>query len=152
MLFVSELDTDAGVVWSHATRMEGVNAELAPWVRMSVPRTARGLTIDAAPTDRVAFHSWLLALGFLPFDRHALRLSRVEPGRGFEERSASWLEREWNHDRTIEPLGPGRCRVTDRITFVPRIAIAAPLVRAIVRATFERRHARLRAIFGGHPA
>ena len=131
-------------VWAHATTMEGVNAELRPFVRMHVPREARGLTIDDAPLGEVAFHSLLLAGGVVPFDRHALTLAEVEPGRRFWERSSSWLQRRWEHERTIAGDGAGSL-VTDRLVVEPRLA-PAWMARPIVAALFRHRHRRLRSL------
>lgn len=140
----SRVPADAQRVWAHARTMAGVNAELAPFVRMTVPRHARGLTIDDAPLGEVAFRSMLLALGVVPFDRHDLRLAAVAPGHGFEERSTSLLQRRWDHDRTLTPDGAGTI-VTDRVTFAPRIG-GARLVRPLIKALFEHRHRRLRRL------
>jgi ligand-binding SRPBCC domain-containing protein len=140
----SRVHADAQRVWAHAQTMAGVNAELAPFVRMTVPRHARGLTIDEAPLGEVAFRSVLLGAGLLPFDRHALRLTAVAPGRGFQERSTSLLQRRWDHDRTLTPDG-AHTIVTDRVTFAPRIG-GARLARPLVEALFQHRHRRLRRI------
>jgi ligand-binding SRPBCC domain-containing protein len=134
-------------VWAHASTMEGVNAELRPFVRMRVPREARGLTIADAPLGEVAFHSLLLAGGVLPFDRHDLRLVRVDatpPRLGFLEQSTSLLQRRWEHERTIVADGQGSL-VTDRVVFEPRIG-SARLVRPVVAALFRHRHRRLSAL------
>ena len=132
----SELAADADRVWAHATSMAGVNAELQQWLRMTTPR------------GEFAFHSWLLLGGVLPFDRHALGFEAMEPAqRWFHERSSSWVQREWVHRRSIEALGSG-CRLTDRVTCVPRVAMAEAVVGRIVAAVFEHRHRRLRAMFG----
>jgi ligand-binding SRPBCC domain-containing protein len=140
----SRVPADAQRVWAHACTMAGVNDELAPFVRMTVPAAARGLAIDEAPLGEVAFRSVLLALGVVPFDRHDLRLAAVVPGCGFQERSTSLLQRRWDHDRTLTPVG-AETIVTDRVTFAPRIGgarLAAPMVRAL----FRHRHRRLRRI------
>jgi ligand-binding SRPBCC domain-containing protein len=140
----SRVPADARRVWAHARTMAGVNAELVPFVRMTVPKKARGLTIDDAPLGEVAARCVLLALGVVPFDRHDLRLAAVAPGRGFEERSTSLLQRRWDHDRTLTPDGADTI-VVDRVTFAPRVGgarLAAPLVKAL----FEHRHRRLRRI------
>jgi hypothetical protein len=39
--FKSALLATADEVWAHALTMQGVNEELAPWVRMTVPREAQ---------------------------------------------------------------------------------------------------------------
>lgn len=137
----SRLAAPPAAVWAHAATMEGVNFELRPLVRMTVPEHARGKTLEEVELDAVAFHSLLLAGGVLPFDRHALRLTRVQPGRGFHERSTSLLHARWEHERTIVADGDG-CLLTDRVTFEPRLGPAG-LERPIVAALFRHRHERL---------
>ncbi len=103
----SRLAIDREPLWAVISTMDGVNAELAPWVRMSVPAQARGKSLDGVPVGEVAFDSWLLALGVVPFDRHQLRLVEVEPGRRFLERSSSALQRVWQHERTLLEIAGG---------------------------------------------
>jgi hypothetical protein len=91
-------------LWAHARTMEGVNAELGPWVHMSVPRALAHRPLEEAPLGAEAFVSTMSLLGLVPFDRHHLVLTSVTPEHGFEERSWSWLQRAWWHDRTITPL------------------------------------------------
>ena len=143
----SELGASAAEVWAAISTMDGVNGELAPWVRMTVPGGARGQRLEDAPLGRVAFSSWLLFLGVWPFDRHTLTLVAIDPGRSFDELSHSWLQRSWRHERTVEPSARG-CTVTDRLMPVPRVAALAPVVRGVVRRLFEHRHARLLRRFG----
>lgn len=144
----SDLTSPAELVWAHATSMAGVNAELQPWLRMTVPRGAELQPRVIRPPGGLAFQSWLLIGGVLPFDRHALGFEAMEPTEfGFHERSSSWLQREWVHWRSIEPT-PSGCRLTDRVTCVPRVRIAEAVVGRIVRAVFDHRHRRLRAMFG----
>ena len=133
-------------VWEHARTMAGVNRELAPFVRMHVPRSVRPLTLDEAPIGEVAFRSLLLAFGVLPFDRHDLRLVEVTPGSGFRERSASLLQRRWEHDRSVVTDGAGSI-VTDHVVVTPRLA-PARVVRPVLTALFRHRHRRLRSLFG----
>jgi ligand-binding SRPBCC domain-containing protein len=143
----SRLAIDRERLWAVISTMQGVNAELAPWLRMSVPLEARGKSLAEIRIGEVAFESWLLALGFLPFDRHRLCLIELERGRGFVERSSSWLQRVWQHERTLETIAGGT-EIRDRVTFEPRIRVLAPLVQAVVARLFRHRHARLRARFG----
>jgi ligand-binding SRPBCC domain-containing protein len=141
----SRLRAPADVVWAHATRMEGVNAELAPWVRMSVPAAVRGRSITDVTLGAEAFPSWLLFLGLLPFDRHHLTL--VERGeRSFVEESWSWMQRRWRHERTVTAV-EGGCEVVDRVTVEPRLAPSA-LVRPLVTRIFAGRHRVVRERFG----
>jgi hypothetical protein len=146
----SRLAIDRERLWSVITTMEGVNAELAPWLRMSVPLEARGKCLADVRLGEVAFESWLLALGFLPFDLHRLCLIELEPGHGFRERSSSWLQRVWQHERTLEAVDGGT-QLCDRVTFEPRIAVLTPVVRSVVARLFRHRHARLCARFGALP-
>lgn len=142
----SRLPAPPAAVWAHASSMEGVNYELRPLVRMTVPAALRGRGLDEAELDTVLFQSVLLVGGVLPFDRHALKLVKVQPGRGFQERSTSLLHKRWEHDRTIVADGEGSL-VTDRVTFEPRFG-SAGLERAVVAAIFRHRHGRLTERFG----
>lgn len=142
----SALAASADEVWAHASTMEGVNRELAPWVRMTVPRAARGKRLADVTPGREAFASVLLAFGLVPFDVHHLTLDRVLE-RGFDEESWSWLQRRWRHERRVEPAASG-CVVVDRVTVAPRWAPTSVVERA-VRRLFEARHRHLRARFGG---
>ena len=135
----SVLQAEPAEVWAAARTMEGVNRELAPWVRMTYPEEAVALNLEDAPLGRPVFDSWLLLLGVVPFDRHRLVLEEVEPGRRFLERSSSWLQRLWQHERIVEPHPEG-CRVTDRITFQPRLPLAGALTRPVVDLLFRSRH------------
>ena len=141
---VSHLSASAEQVWRNASTMEGVNAELGPWLRMGVPSAARGRSLAAVTPGREAFVSTLFLLGVVPFDRHHLTLEAVHAF-GFDEESWSWLQRRWRHERRITPT-PSGCTVTDRLTVVPRLAPAL-LVRPVVAAVFAWRHRRLRAQF-----
>jgi hypothetical protein len=146
--FHSRLSADAGLLWEHATSMAGVNYELGPLVRMTVPRRARGLRVDDAPLGEVAFASVVLAGSVLPVDLHRLRIVEVGPGHRFLERSSSLLQARWEHERWIEAEAGGGCRLNDRLAIDPRLQPAARLTRPVVRHLFERRHRRLRARFG----
>lgn len=141
----SSLAASADEVWAHASTMEGVNSELAPFVRMTVPGSMRGRSLSDVPLGNEAFVSTLLAFGWLPFDRHHLRLLEVGD-RAFVEESWSWLQRRWRHERTVTPDGDG-CIVTDRLVVEPRGAPRA-LVEPMVRAIFEARHRALARRFG----
>ena len=59
----SVLQAEPAEVWAAARTMEGVNRELAPWVRMTYPEDAAVLNLEDAPLGRPAFDSWLLLLG-----------------------------------------------------------------------------------------
>ena len=148
--FRSELRAPATEGGRHASSMRGGNEELGPWVRMTHPSWATDLASVQVPLGEVAFRSWLLALGVLPFDRHSLGLVEVrdggEQGGGFVEESTSWLQRRWRHERDVDPTDAG-CTVRDRLVVRPRLAPAA-MVRPVVAALFGHRHRRLARRFG----
>lgn len=144
----SRLAAPPAEVWSVVSTMEGVNHELAPLVRMSVPRALRGRPLSEAPLGEVAFRSWLLAGGVLPFDRHALCLVEIDAdGGGFRERSTTWLQALWEHERRLTPCAGGT-QIVDRVRVEPRVGLARGLTRRIVARVFAHRHRRLRARFG----
>ncbi|HMJ14537.1 MAG TPA: hypothetical protein VK524_24160 [Polyangiaceae bacterium] len=129
--------------------MNGVNEELGPWLRMTVPPEASEMHLDEAPLGTPLFSSWVLLGGLVPIDRHHFMLSAVEHGRGFLEDSTSWTQRRWQHQRSVEPSGEQACIVTDRLTFTPRLSPMGPLLARIIGAVFRRRHARLAERFTG---
>lgn len=143
----SDLLASPDEVWPHLLNMESINAELSP-IRMSYPAALPLSTIDPRqiPLRQVLFKSWVTLFGVIPLDRHALCLTEITPGQGFHEESTTWLQKHWIHDRRLSPSGAGS-RVTDRISFQPRLAGLGPLIASIVRSTFERRHRRLRQRF-----
>lgn len=127
------------------TTPQGVNAELAPWVRMTFPASALS-DITSAPVGTPLLVSWLLFLGLLPFDRHVLILAEVGE-RHFVETSYSLLQKSWRHERTVTPDNGSACIVEDRLSVEPRIPLLRPLTHAVVRAIFRHRHKRLRLRF-----
>ena len=142
----SDLGAAPEAVWDRVTAIAGINHELGPWMRMTAPRGTE-LSLDAVPIGRRWFRSWVLLLGVLPFDYDDLCIERLEPGRGFLERSRMLSASEWEHERTLEPLPGGGTRVTDRVGFRPRVPLLGALHRAVIAAIFRHRHRRLRAFF-----
>lgn len=146
--FSSKLPATRAAVWSEVSSMRGVNYELGPWVRMTHPPEAASLAaLEILEPGEVLFHSWLLAFGVLPFDRHALALVDLIDGEGFVEESTSWLQRRWRHERRLTSPSPDTCVVTDRLIVEPRVGFVAPIVGRVVAAIFRHRHHRLRARF-----
>ncbi len=139
---VSELGADAETVWARAIDPAGINDELMPLMRMTVPRGAADFGLDDQAPGKIG-RSWVLLFGFLPFDYDDLNIVRVDPGRGFLERSKMLSMRLWEHERTIEPLGEDRCQLTDRIAWEPRLPLPGALFRPLIRTIFRHRHRRL---------
>ncbi len=150
----SSLPISAEAAWARVVTEQGINDELAPWLRMTMPKRLRGRTIDDVAAEVLAGEgelgrSWILLFGVLPVDYDDLRIVELEPGRSFDERSQTLAFCVWLHQRRIEPSGPDSCRVSDRLGFElrappARIPGAARLARATVGALFSHRHRRLR--------
>jgi hypothetical protein len=135
-------------VWSRVMSAEGINAELGPWMRMTVPR---GLdSLDLATVEPGHFgKSWVLLFGLIPFDYDDLGLAEIEHGRRFLERSTMLSQRLWEHERVVEPAGEDACTVTDRLAWEPRLPLPGGLMRPLIRAIFRHRHRQLQRHFGG---
>jgi hypothetical protein len=149
----SELARPAAEIWQAVGTMQGVNYELGPYLRMSVPAEFRGMHIDQwaareAPPGAPLFRSLVLLLGILPIDLHSFGMDGVQPGRSFAERSHSLVQREWRHLRSVDALPGGGCRVSDTVIATPRLSLMAILMAPIYRRIFAHRHRRLRRKFG----
>ncbi len=148
----THLAVPAEMVWSRAVTEEGINDELAPVLRMTMPPGLRGKTIDDVEVGVELGRSWILLGGLLPVDYDDLRLAELEPGRRFLERSRTLTFAVWQHERVVEPDGDG-CRVSDRLGFelkpvLKRVPGAARMARSIVGALFRHRHRRLQRRYG----
>lgn len=141
----SDLDASAEAVWARAIDPEGINYELRPLMRMTVPKGAEDFGLDDLEPGHIG-RSWIFLFGLIPFDYDDLCIVRVEPGRGFLERSSMLSMRLWEHERTLTPLGEGRCRVEDRLAWEPRLPVPGALLRPLIRFLFQHRHKRLRRL------
>jgi ligand-binding SRPBCC domain-containing protein len=147
----SRLDAPPARVWDRIATFEGVNAELRPLLRMTAPRGVEALESGDVVLGERMFRSWILLFGVIPFDYDDLTLVRIDPGRGFLERSPMLSMRLWEHERTLEPDDRDGCLVIDRLRFEPRLPLPGALPRPAVGLLFRHRHRRLRAHFGGEP-
>lgn len=139
----SELEAGAEAVWARAIDPAGINDELRPLLRMTVPRGAEDFGLDDPEPGHIG-RSWILLFGLVPFDYDDITVVRAEPGRGFLERSSMLSMRLWEHERTLEPLGEGRCRVSDRLAWEPRLPLPGSWLRPLIHTIFKHRHRRLR--------
>ena len=145
----SRLTAQPERVWQAITTAAGVNAELRPFLRMTVPRGLDRLDLASVQPGQPLGRSWILLFGVLPFDYDDITLVRIEEGRGFLERSRMLSQRSWEHERALEPAGEGECLVRDRLRWEPRLGLPGRPLRPIVRALFRHRHRQLRRRFGG---
>jgi hypothetical protein len=133
------------------TAVDGINDELWPWLRMTSTRSLRERGIAHVRVGERVHRSWVLLLGVLPIDYDDITLERLDPPRGFLERSTMLSQRAWEHERTIEPAldAADGCVLTDRISYEPRVRIPDAILRWLYAAIFRHRHQRLRQRFGG---
>ena len=143
----SVLSATPDAVWAWVSTFDGINDELMPLMRMTAPAHIRALDPSEVVLGERIFRSWVLLFGVLPIDYDDLALLRLEPGRGFHERSRMLSMSIWEHERWLTAEGDG-CRVTDRLSFKPRLPGMGPLLERFIRMTFRHRHRRLRRHFG----
>jgi ligand-binding SRPBCC domain-containing protein len=146
LVFESRLSVAPADAWRWMTSVEGVSAELAPVLKMTVPRTANTLISEDVALGQRLFYSWVLLFGLLPVDRMELTLSSIDVGRRFVEESPTLTMKQWRHERSLTPTEGGTV-LTDRLTFEAKFGRA--LVRWFVTRLFEHRHAVLRRRLGG---
>jgi len=132
--------------WAHA-RFADVNAELAPWVRMTAPGAWKSRPLAEWPAGRQLFRSWVLLFGFLPVDLHFFCLERIDPESGFDERSSSVTNRFWRHSRSVVAC-EGGCIVSDRVEYASRLPLLGVILLPVYRAIFGSRHRFLRRKYG----
>lgn len=144
---VSEIDWPVEQVWQRVTTQEGINDEMGPYVKMTMPRQFRGKSIaDVTPGTRIG-KSFLLLFGVIPFGFDDITVAQIEPGRMFREESVMTGMRVWVHHRTLEPKGD-RTIVCDEITLAPQAPMGlipgwGRLLSIALSAFFAHRHRRL---------
>lgn len=81
----TDLAAAPDAVWRHVTAMDGVNDEMRPLLRMTVPPGWKSARIDDLPLGRPAGRSWLLLLGIIPVDFDDLTIAERGPGHRFRD-------------------------------------------------------------------
>lgn len=134
-------------VWTVVTSPAGINYELMPVMRMTVPRQLRGKAIDEMPLREKIGRSWFFLLGLIPIDFDDITIAERDDGRRFLERSTMMSMSAWEHERTLTECSGGS-EVTDRITFQLRPPLgwvpgAHAVLGTLLRWLFVHRHRRL---------
>jgi ligand-binding SRPBCC domain-containing protein len=145
----SLLAAPPGPVWERVTTPAGINDEMRPFLRMTLPRGIEWLDLATVQPGQRLGRSWILLFGLIPFDYDDITLVRIEENRGFLERSQMLSQRVWEHERTLEPAGDDRCLITDRVAWQPRLGLPGEPLVPVIRRFFRHRHRRLRRRFGG---
>jgi hypothetical protein len=138
-------------VWSWVITPEGINDEMRPYLRMTLPPGVEQLDPESIELGKPIGRSWILLFGLLPFDYDDVTVVRLDPERGFLERSQMLSQRSWEHERSIELDGNG-CLIADRVSWQPRLGLPARPLRPVIGWFFRHRHKRLQRHFGGAPA
>ena len=134
------------MVWDRVTTPAGINDEMRPYLRMTLPRGLERIDLTQIEIGEPIGRSWILLFGLVPFDYDEVTLVRLEPGKGFLERSKMLSQRLWEHERTLEPIAGG-CEITDRVRWEPRLSFVASPLRPLIGWFFRHRHKRLRRHF-----
>lgn len=138
------VDVGPDALWSWVTDFTNINHELWPLMQMRVPRRLRGMRVaDLEPGQRLG-RIPILYGGILPLDYDDLTVAEIEPGR-FLERSTMASMSLWQHERTITTADDGRSRLTDVLTFSPRLPLRplTPLLVRVVALLFSHRQRRV---------
>ena len=135
-------------VWARVSTAAGVNDELWPLFRMTAPERLRHDGLGAVEVGRRICRSFVLLGGVLPIDWDDITLVELDPPAGFRERSSMLSQRVWEHERALEQTSDG-CMLTDRVGYLPRIAVPDAALRALFSRVFRHRHRRLQRRFGG---
>lgn len=137
-------------VWDRVVTEAGINHEMRPWMTMSMPRRAKGLSVETVPVGEFIGRAWLRLFGLIPYDWDRLRLIAVEPPARFHEDSTMISMSRWTHERTLREVGPDQTEVTDRLTLTPRVPLLGPVLRRVINAFFGHRQRRLQKWFSGN--
>ncbi|MDQ3571841.1 MAG: hypothetical protein M3383_03140 [Actinomycetota bacterium] len=149
----TRLAASAEQVYAWALTPEGINHELGPWLRMTMPKSIPpGMTIEEAPLGEKLGRSWILLAGVIPVDYDDLTLAERGPGFRFLERSQLGSAKAWQHERVVVATGAATCAVTDRLELELRAPLrvlgGSAIARRVLRALFTHRHRRLRRRWG----
>lgn len=137
--FETIVDRPAAEVWTSATTLDGIVAELPGPMRLRTSPPIHTLGELLAADATVVATLWL---GPVPVLRWSPGIELLDVGeRTFVETSTDMTSmRTWRHERRIVDLGEGRgSRVEDVISG----SSALPLAGHVVRALFAARHRRL---------
>ncbi len=142
----SELSVCQELLAAECLNMRGVNQELSPLVKMIVSKPWANTPMIQWPLHRKVCSSLVLLFGFLPIDVHQFRFHSIT-GSGFSERSTTFTNKEWSHDRTLQQCAQGS-KIVDNVSFESRIPFAGSFLQPIYKRIFLHRHRRLIHMYG----
>ncbi len=147
--FESKLHASTERVWEWITSVQGISAEMWPFLRMTVPKGTVSLNDVAIKLGVRMFRSYVFLFGILPIDYSDITLLELNIGEGFIEQSPMGSMKLWRHTRRIVPCpsDPNAVLLVDQLTFQPRMA--SRLVKRFIHRVFVHRHNVLKANLGG---
>ncbi|MCK5050263.1 MAG: hypothetical protein KAS53_00895 [Candidatus Cloacimonetes bacterium] len=143
----STLEASCEEVWTQVFQMEGVNAELSPWMKMTYPLEMNRFDPEMTPIGKLVFRSTILVFGLIPIDYYNLSFVKIDSPTQFHEQSSSIGFKKWTHIRTLETVERG-CRLTDKVEYEPRIPILGGALHPVFLGLFKHRQKYLRKKFG----
>ena len=142
--FESKVARTPGELWKWSTSVRGVDAEMAPVLKLDFPKGMTHIPEDGDSLGRPLGNCKFLLFGLIPVDLSRLTFAVVEPGRRFVEQSPLLSMKYWRHERVIQPGADGT-RVVDNLEFTPRFATG--MVTWFISKFFQHRHAVLERQF-----
>jgi ligand-binding SRPBCC domain-containing protein len=148
----SVLSAPQADVWARIGTPEGINDELRPIMKMTVPRGLKGQTLDTVPLGKSLGRSWFLLFNVLPIDYDRIVVAERDPGERFLEDSTMSAMKLWRHERTLRTEGSATV-LRDQVSFQLRPHLAwipglAGLLSKVLGFLFTHRHKRLVEHFG----
>lgn len=149
----TRLAAPAEQVYAEAMTGDGINYEIGPWLRMTMPKSIPpGMTIDQAPVGEQLGRSWILLARVIPVDYDDLTLVERGPGFRFLERSQLGSAKSWEHEREVVAIGDEACQISDRVCHQPRALLrlvgGAAIAQRVIAMLFHHRHRRLTQRWG----
>ena len=141
--YVTDLDCD--IDWLYDFLIHPANAVLVTPPQLK-PRLLEGperLEVGSRLTMQIRRFG-------LPQTMH-VEVKRLEPGRLLQDDQVKGPFRRWSHTHTLQPLGPGRTRMIDRIEFekpAPPLGwlVTESFIRRDLEAMFRHREQRFREL------
>ena len=139
--YESKLDITPEEGWAWITSVEGIQKEMAPFIRMTSPEGVMTLQDAGFTLGQPMFLSWLKLFGIIPIDYSRLTLIEFQEGVGLVERSPMGSMKLWQHRREVIPTGKG-CNIKDALEFEPRFI--GKVTCWCINRFFKHRHRQLR--------
>lgn len=138
----SRLSVDLEALQAHVSSMSGVNAELAPLIRMTAPKRWQQASLSEWQPGQHLFTSVILLFGVIPVDLHFFKLEQVTD-QGFIEHSSTLMNAHWRHTRQATIDGSS-VLLRDELCYRSRIPVLDRLFLPVYRYVFTQRHQYLR--------